>query len=492
MKQKKKAPDAPPAPQQGIVIGKKVFLSAVLILFMLMLVALTLSLALPQGQFQRRMVDGRAEIIPGTYALQETGRIAWWRVFTAPFEVLAGEDAVMAVTIIAFILLIGGTFLVLDKSGVLRYIIAVVMRRFQHSKYKLMAAMVFVFMLFGSTIGMFEELVTLTPIAVVLAISLGWDSLVGMGISVLAAGFGFAAGTFNPFTVGIAQSVAQVPLFSGLWYRVVVFALIYALLLLYLTRYARRVEQDPRRSLVYENDRAKRAQYSGNPDFAILQNAHVRKGALALGVFMLAVALYVLLGTFIPGLSDVSLPVMGLLFTVGGLTAGALARYSDRMGRDFLVGMLSLAPSVLLILMAMSVKQIIVTGGIMDTILNAAAQGLVRVGPLGSILLIYLLVLVLEFFINSGSAKAFLVMPLLASLSGFVDLTRQSIVLAYVFGDGFTNLLYPTNPVLLIALGLAGVGYGKWFKFTWKLQLGVLLLTALLLLGAVALGYGPI
>ena len=191
------------------------------------------------------------------------------------------------------------------------------------------------------------------------------------------------------------------------------------------------------------------------------------------------------------GLSDYTMPLVALLFLIGGLGAGLLAKRGWKVFQTFARGAMGILPGTVLILMAMSVKYIITSGGIMDTVLHQASEVISQTSAAGASLLIYVVVLVLNFFIGSATAKAFLVMPLITPLADLVGVTRQVAVLAFAFGDGFSNVLYPTNPVLLIALGLTVVSYPKWFRWVIGLQLATLVLTALLLLAAVAINLGP-
>lgn len=477
--------------QAGIRIGKKAFITSAVILLLLMLCAGILTAVLPQGSFERTEVDGREMVVPGSYHSTLVDRLPVWRYLTAPFEVLVSPDASMVVVIMLYILLIGGTFLVLEKAGILRYIMSVTVKRYGQQKYKLLAAMVFLFMLFGSTIGIFEELITLVPLGVALALSLGWDSLMGIGMTGMAVGFGFAAGTLNPFTVGVAQRVSELPAFSGLWLRAAVFLIVFALVYTFLYRYAKRIEANPARSLTYEDDNKRRGRLGTGIDEEVLANPNIKRAVKLLGLFLCAVIAYILAGVFFPALSDYSLPVMAVLFTAGGIAAGTAAKYGKSVMKDFLTGCLSFAPGLLLIAMAMSVKEIIVNGGVLDTLLYYASQSVINAGPYASVLLVYGFVLLMEFFVGSGSAKAVLIMPIIAPLADLVGFTRQSAVLAFIFGDGFTNLFFPTNPVLLIILALTGISYGKWFKWTWKLQLAILGITTAILCFAVSIGYGP-
>lgn len=477
--------------QQGLKIGKKTFIATAVMLLAVMLVAGILTLVVPQGAYDRATsADGRVTVVPGTYHVVTGDRLPVWRWLTAPIEVFGSADAATAILIIVFILFIGGTFLILEKSGVLKYLLAVLIRKYEARKYVLLALMVLVCMLLGSTIGIFEETVTLVPITVVLAISLGWDSLVGIGMSILSVGFGFAAGTLNPFTIGVTQKLAGLPAFSGLPFRILIFAAVYGLLVFFLLRYARRVEKNPKLSIVYDEDRSMRQRFVGGSGAEAAQGPGVRKAALFFGSCIIAVFVFIIATFFAPSLSDLSMPVMALLFTVGGIGAGFFAGGTfGSVFKDFGKGMLSLLPGAVLILLAMSAKQIMMSGGIMDTLLNSSYNAIRTAGPTGAAMLLYGFVLLLELFIGGSTAKAFLIMPLVVPLADLVHLTQQTSVQAFVMADGFANMIYPTNAVLLITLGLVGIPYLKWLKWTWKLQLTMVAVSLVALAVAVAFNY---
>lgn len=471
----------------GIKIGKRTFLSAVLILGCLIIAAGVLTYLIPAGEFQRDIVDGREIIVPGTFEYLEASDYPVWRWLTAPFEVLWGPDSIMVITIILFILIIGGAFAVLDQTGVLAAAISKIVAAVGHRKYLLLCIVTLFFMLFGSLLGILEEIVPLIPLAVALAWSLGWDSLTGLGMSLLATGFGFAAAISNPFTIGVAQRIAGLPPFSGAGFRAGVFAIIYAVLIAFLLFYAKRVEKNPERSPVWKEDAE--AKVRGAKDF---KATSVPKGPLLwFSGTLVAVLAVISSASLIPGLSDFTMPLVALLFLVGGLGSGLLAGQGRKVFRSFGQGVLGIMPGVLLIMMAMSVKYIISQGGIMDTVLYFAADAISRTSAAGASLLTYAVVLILNFFIGSATAKAFLVMPLITPLADLVGITRQVAVLAFAFGDGFSNVLYPTNPILLIALGLTVVSYPKWFRWVIGLQLAVLALTVAILLVAAAINLGP-
>jgi uncharacterized ion transporter superfamily protein YfcC len=352
----------------------------------------------------------------------------------------------------------------------------------------------FFFMVLGAFFGIFEEVVPLVPLMLALSYCLGWDALVGLGMSILATNLGFSAAITNPFTIGVAQELAGLPLFSGAWFRVPIFLTIYAVLAVFLVRYARRIDKNPSSSLVYKEDRGNREKYQLD-EFMREESGQRRSGNTGLVIFIISLALIIALlvgGPFLPAISDYTLPLVGLIFLAGSLAAGLISSEDHRVVWSALLeGVLGIAPGILLILMAISIKHIVISGGIMDTILHSASAPFSRTGPFLSAVFIYLLALLIEFFVASGSAKAFLMMPILLPLADLVGVTRQITVTAYCFGDGFSNMVYPTNPVLLIALGLTVVGYPKWLRWTAGLWAVVLVITALFLGIAVAVGYGP-
>ncbi|MCL2253253.1 MAG: hypothetical protein FWC09_02320 [Lachnospiraceae bacterium] len=473
---------------QGLKIGKKTFINTAAILLGVMLLAMILTQVVPMGAFERSVVDGREVIITGSYHETDGGRLEWWRFFTAPFEVFLSPDVVTAVMIIISIMMIGGVFLILDKCGLLQYSMNLVIKRFGDKKYKLLAAVTLFGMALGSGMGMFEETVLLVPITVALAVSLKWDALVGIGMSVLAVGFGFAASLFNPFTVGVAQNLAGLPVFSGLWLRILVFIASFILLYYFLSAYAKKIEKNPEKSLVYGKSitsvTIKEEMVSKEQ---ALKN---RRGLIFFVSCLAAFVLYIVLGLFVSGLNDYSMPVIAFLITLGGIGAGLLSGHK-RVFRDFGKGLVSFLPSGILLMLAMSVKQIIVSGNIMDSLLYYVYNAAAGSHALLSLMIIFLFILAFDFFIGGASAKAFLVIPLLAPLAELIGVTRQSIVLAFTFGDGFSNMVYPTNAVLLIALGVVGVPYTTWFRWTWKLNAALLVMCAGFLTLAHFVNYGP-
>ena len=394
--------------QDAVVdIGIKSFITAIIVIFIMMILTYILTF-----------------IIPG-------GSIPFWKWLLSPILVLFGEDNGSLIAIIALLILLGGVFNCLDKFGVLRILLDKLTEKFGKNRKILLAVIPLFFMVLGSMVGTYEECVPLVPVVVALAIRFGWDALTGLGMSILAAGCGFAAGLCNPFTVGVAQELVGLPMFSGLWFRAVGFVVIYLLLLLFLFAHAKKIEKPIENIML-----------SGSTSYYKKEKKHYYLDS----------------------------KVKKLLQTFGN-------------------GVISVLPGVLLILMANSIRFIMMEGNILDAILQGAVSVIEGFPGWSVILFIYMLVLLLNFFIPSGSAKAFLLMHLLVPVAEKFHISAQLCIMAFAFGDGFSNVFYPTNPVLLISLGLANVSYGKWVKWSVKFQFANLILTAMLLLIGFALGY---
>ena len=392
--------------KQKMEASVKSFITAIVVIFVMMI--LTYALAF---------------MIPGGY-------IPFWKWILSPILVLFAEDAGSLIAIIALLVVLGGVFNSLDKFGILRLLLDKVTMKFGKSRRVLLAVIPLFFMGLGSAAGSFEECVPLVPVVVALAIRLGWDALTGLGMSILAAGCGFAAGVCNPFTVGVAQELAGLSMFSGLWYRAVAFVLIYILLMVFLMVHVKKIEKPMDEKLLED-----------------MGNGSVRQIAHSSGSRLWKLAI------------------------------------------TFKDGVMSVLPGVLLILMANSIRFTLLEGNILDVILQGAVSMASEMSRWGVILFIYGLVLFLNFFIPSGSAKAFLLMTLIVPPAEAFGISAQLCVMAFAFGDGFSNVFYPTNPVLLISIGLANVSYGTWVKWSAKFQLVNLILTSALLLIGLSIGY---
>ena len=490
-------------PTAGLQLNVRTLGMITLLLFGIMIFAGVLTQIVPAGEYLTAEDGSIISEIDGESTYHRIGDSGYrfWRVFTAPFEIFTTSDAFTGVAIMAFIVLIGGTFLVLENAGVLNYIMSSIVKSFSSRKYLLLALMVLVCMMLSSVVGILEESITVVPLAVAISLALGWDSLVGVGMSLVAIAFGFTAATFNPFNVGVVQSMAELPMFSGLLYRIPVFIGVYVILVLFLVRYAKKIERNPEKSIVYESDRTLREKYSTDVDEELLARPEMKRATRTFvgcicSVFVLAAVSFIAktIDSIPENVAEIIgyLPMAGMavMFTVGGLSAASIAGIrGKKLFGGFLQGVKAISPCVPLIIFVMSITFILREGKIIDTILYSVYNLISGFKPSASLMIVFGFIVLLSFFIGSGTAKAFLIMPLVLPLADMIGITRQSVVLAFCLSDGFCNILYPTSGVMLIAIGLVNISYGKYLRWTWKLFLCEFLLSAVILLGAVAINY---
>lgn len=444
----------------------------------------SLSYFIPQGAFER---DADNNIIPGTYEAGQVEGIALWRVITAPARVFASEDALTIIMISVFLLIMSGVFNLLDKTGGIKTFIVYIMRHMRDSGGPVVCLTVLLFMLFGSLFGMFEELVTLLPLIIVFMLSVNLDTMVGLGACLMAACFGFSTAITNPFSVGTAAQLAGIHVSSGVWLRLVFFGIVYLVLCLFLLGYLKKIRRDPKRSPTYEMDQIKRENLLGSMDDLPENQEKIFRVYAAFfcvqGVLLAAIAC-------IRAISSLAIPILAVSFLVSGLIAGQIVCKDFRRVLGYILrGGAAMLPAVAMIALASSVKLVMVECNIIDTVMFAVLRVLEGKGKFITILLIYALILFLQLFIGSASAKIFLVMPIVLPITNALGISPTLVILTYCMADGFTDVILPTNPVLLIGLSMANVSYWKWLKWTWKLQLLLLSISVGVLFFGVLVGY---
>ena len=467
-------------------IGLRSFITVIIILCSLLAISGALSYVIPQGSFE---TDESGVIIADSFVQGEIQGISIWKVLTAPIRVFASEDALTIILISVFLLVMSGVFNLLEKTNGTKVVIGRLMNRLADKGAPVVCLCVLVFMLFGSFFGMFEELVTLLPLIIFFMLSMGMDTMTGLGACLLAACFGFSAAITNPFSVGLAAQVAGVGIQDGMWLRIVFFVITYVTLCVFLMLHLKKIEKDPQASPTYELDLIKRAKSDSlrNEDIRGEKNDRIFKVFTA---FFAVQAIVLVLIASIRSISGLAIPILAVTFLVGGIICGLLVcdKRSDTF-KHIANGAVSMLPAVVMIAIASSIKLVMVDSGIIDTIMHYVIELLDGKSRFVTILLVYLLILILQIFIGSSSAKIMLVMPIVVPICASIGISPAMVILAYCMADGFTDVILPTNPVLLVGLSMANVPYTKWFKWTWKLQLLVLALTALILLFATGIGY---
>ena len=462
--------------EKGLGISARSFITALAVIFALMAATYALTFIVPGGEYAR-VPDENGNLVVDTAGgfSSVDGGLPFWKWALSPFLVLGAKGGGTLIAVIAFLLVVGGIFSALEACGLMKYMLARIANRFAGVRYRLLALVSLMFMAMGALIGSFEECVPLVPICVTLSLSLGWDALTGMGMSLLAVGCGFASGVCNPFTVGVAQQLAGLPMFSGIWLRAVSFVCIYGLLMGFLMLHAQKIAKP-----VEDISGGEGFSPDKKQDRALLCFG----GILGFGIAL------VLCSGFIKVLQDLTMVIVAVMFLSAGIAACLVSGMGAKaLGKSFLKGLLGILPAVLMIMMASSIRYTMEEAHILDTVLHGAVGVAEHLPRWTVILFVYLIVLVMNFFIPSGSAKAFMLIPLIVPMAEIFGVSAQLCVMAFAFGDGFSNVFYPTNPALLISLGLGRVSYGKWFGWSIKFQGANLLLTSALLLLGLAIGY---
>ena len=464
---------------KDVKFGLKSFLSSCAILLAVMITVGILTFIIPSGAYQ---TDAEGNILPDSFTLlDEQTRLPVYRWFTAPIEALViGEGNMNIIMIIAVLLVLAGSFKVLDQSGGLYAIVQVIIQKFYHKRYRLIWAITALMMLLASCFGLQEELLILFPIFLSFSTAMGWSNMMAACLVLVTTGVGFTAAIFNPFTVGIASDLAGISVMSGLWYRTALFCLLYVLTSLYLVFVAKLDEKRNTRKDLSEDltklPEEERKLYS--------------KKAVMIFTLFITVLLVIVLASVIPFLADLGLGMvfMSLTFVVGSFIIGKRSLGSLRTAaKGFWQGVKDISPSIIIILLAFSVKYIAESGNILHTLFYYCHGYISRQSPYFAVVLLYVLVLVFEFFIPGAAAKALLLIPML-TLAPLPGISVNIIILAFLFGDGYTNVLFPTCGTLVVGLGLSDVSYVDWLKKTGWFQAVLFLLSVSFLLFAVYSG----
>jgi uncharacterized ion transporter superfamily protein YfcC len=444
------------------------------IVFFLILAAAAGTWLLPGGEFERKLEDiggtQREVLVEGSYrtapAVPQTVE-----VFVAPLK-----GFLRLAEIIAFIFIIGGAFSIFNESGAIAAGTQRLVKMMKGREFLLIPIVMTFFSLFGAVFGMCEEAMPFVLIFVPLALSLGYDSFVGVSLSFLAAGVGFAGAFLNPFTLQIAQGIAGVPPVSGWEYRLIVWIVVTTVTIVWVMLYAAKVKKNPRASAMYDIDCERREelkrQQQENASFTV---RHV-------------ISLCILFGGVIGMILGVTLwdwyinEIGGLFFAMGVLSGIASGQGANVLAKHFITGMKDMTSAAIIVGFTGGIIVILEDGNIMDSILYGMSQVTASMPRLLAADAMYVMQMALNFFIPSGSTKAALTMPIMAPLADLSGLTRQTAVLAYQLGDGFTNMIIPTSGVTIGTLSMAKIPYDRWFRWHWPMQVGFFILSLLLLI----------
>ena len=460
-----------------INISRKTFIQVTALLLGLLILSIVLTYVVPKGKFGT-LPSGEVnylEYIP----IDGAGGISVIRGILAPVLVFASGDGLTLIMLSLFLFVISASFQVMNDVGGIKALVGAVSERFMSHRYVLIVLISLVFYCFGSFLGLFEEMLTMLPIVTALCLMVGFDSFTGFLCCIIACGFGFASAITNPFTVLLASEIIGANPMGHIWYRILIVVVMFGLLMGYLLLYVRRITKDPSSSLTLRHDENLKASQTS----ADVTSDNERKIKLIYTAFLLVSLALIIIASMSDALRSYAVVILTAYFLIFGPLAGILASGSVRKAmKSFFDGILGALPTIAFIAIAASVKFVFEEGAILPTIVHQINVLIEGHSPIMVAFVIYLIVLLLEFFISSSTAKAILVMGLLAMVN--TGLSKQMLVLLYTFGDGYTNVIFPTSPVLLISLSMIEVDYFKWVKKS----LPLFAVNLLLVLGFIALG----
>jgi len=445
------------------------------LLFAIMVLAWAATWVLPQGTFQTAD-DGHGHqvVVPGTYTVaEERVKLSPLALFTVvPRALAAAQD------IIFFVLIVGGAVVVLRATGMIDAVLGATLRRIGHSPILLIGIGMALFAGGSSAIGVAEEYIPFAALLISLCLAMRMDAITAVGILVGGYGIGYGVAALNPFTVQIAQGIAGLAPTSGIGFRLALFVPFVAIGVHHVYRYSQRVAADPSASLM-----------AGIAPRHLPPTEYPPLDGRRLAVMLLVLAA---LGVMVWGIADQGwyLVELGALFLGLALVCGLVGGLgADGTAQRFGEGAAELATTAMLIGFARSIALLLEDGLVLHTIVDGLAAPLSLVGAHAAAVGMMLIQTLINLFIPSGSGQAFVTMPIMAPLGDLVGVSRQVSVLAYQFGDGFSNMIVPTSVVLMSILGIAGIPYDRWFRFVAPLLLKLTLAASVVMVIAVAIDY---
>lgn len=410
---------------------------------------------------------------------ENTSRLPFWRWIISPIEALLfGSSSSNMIMIIALLLVLGGTFKVLEESGGLVSLVRVIMVKLHSKRFIAIWVITAVIMLLSAVFGLQEQLLILYPVFAMLCMALNWSRFTAISFVLIASGVGFTTAITNPLTIGTASIAAGVSVTDGLWYRCIIFCVMYVVTALFLTHLAKR------------DERAAVEKFDVEGFVMVTNEEHkedIKKAKMIIALFSIAL-LSVIITTAIESLRSLAMVFMAVAFIVGTVIIGKLLLGTyKKLGLSFIRGVKDVLPSIVIIMIAFGITYIAQQGNILHTIFYYFYNSVTNISPYLAVVILYIFVLIIEFFIPSASAKAVLIIPML-TLAPIEGISKTVIILTYLFADGYTNVLYPTCGTLLVGLGLADVSFATWFKKTILFQLLLFALSLGFLMLAVFIG----
>lgn len=482
-----------------VKFGLKSFITVVAILLIVLIVVGVLTFVIPAGRYTIYTTDeskiGQAffefttdaslnkQIVLNSFrelaSGENTSRLPIYRWLTAPIEALIfGSNNSNMLMIIALLLVLGGTFKVLEESGGLVSLVRIIMLKLQSKRFIAIWVITAVIMILSAVFGLQEQLLILYPVFAMLCTALNWSRFTAISFVLIASGVGFTTAITNPLTIGTASIAANVSVTDGMWYRCIIFCVMYVVTSLFLTYLAKR---DEKKAV---------EKFDVNAFVTVSEKEHkedLSKAKMIIALFSIAL-LSVIITTSIASLRSLAMVFMAVAFIVGTVIIGRILLGSyKKLGLSFVRGVKDVLPSIVIIMIAFGITYIAQQGNILHTIFHYFYNSVTNISPYFAVIILYAFVLIIEFFIPSASAKAVLIIPML-TLAPIEGISITVIILTYLFADGYTNVLYPTCGTLLVGLGLADVSFAEWFKKTILFQLLLLVLSIGFLMLAVFIG----
>ena len=461
--------------------GIKVPHTLVIIFSIIILMAIA-TYIVPGGSYDRVIADvngqSKTVVLNGSFHYVENEAQGLFSVMQAPISGLE-----QSAEIIAFLFIVGGAFSLITRTKAIDSAIAKVVSIFKGNELLIIPIIFTLFSLGGATFGMTEEAIPFITILTPLMLALGFDSILAVGISYLGCIVGFATAMLNPFTVGIAQSIAEITLFSGVVYRSILWVITTIVGIIFLMIYARRIKKNPQLSPMYKLDEEKRKKLNKSENEEVKFTLSHKIIIASIGV-CLAVIIWGVLrkGFWIPEIAAVFLITGIFAGIVGGLKA-------DEMADAFVAGAKDMIGAAMVIGFARAIVIIAENSQIIDTILYGLSSFIGKLPSLLAACVMLPVQMFINFFVISGSGQAALTMPILAPLGDLLDISRQTTVLIFQLGDGFSNAIFPTSGVLMACLGMAGIPYSKCFKCILPLQIILFALAIIFITCAMMIGW---
>ncbi len=446
------------------------------ILFSLIIIAAIFTYILPAGEYERIVDDaGRTVVVPDTYTETDSTPAGFWSIFQA-----VHKGMVNSAGIIFYIFIVGGSFGILQTTGAIEAAVGTISQKLKGKEIFLIPILMTFFALSGAMLGLAEETIPYITILVPLMLLIGYDSIVGAAVVLVGTSAGFTAAFMNPFTVGVAQGIAEVPLFSGLYLRVIFFVVFLLISIWYVMRYANKIKKDPSKSLLYKE--------VSKEDFAIPENLAKLTGRHKI-IFGVLLATLVTLAFGVIQFGWYLSEIAGL-FLLMGIIIGLVGKMNfSQISESFIKGCSVLVMGALVVGVANGILVVLQDGKIMDTILYGFSSSIGEMPSGFAAFGMYIVQCLLNFIIPSGSGQAALTMPIMAPLSDLVGVTRQTAVLAFQFGDGISNIFTPTSGYFMAGLALAKISWIKWVKWIFPLILIQYTLGAIFVTIAHYIGY---